>query len=66
MLPGATLGFLLGVWLFQQQAQLWSLLVWLGWCALLVALRLAQRVPRYPTLWRKLWLLVLVAALGFA
>lgn len=66
MLPGATLGFLLGVWLFQQQAQLWSLSVWLGWCALLVALRLARRVPRYPTLWRKLWLLVLITALGFA
>lgn len=36
MLPGATVGLLFGVWLFQQQPRLWSLSVWLCWLAVLI------------------------------
>lgn len=75
MVPGATLGLLFGVWLFQQQAQLWSLPVWLGWLAALglVALlansrhiggvRLTSAVRLFC---RRLGCILLVAAIGFA
>ena len=78
MLPGATVGLLFGVWLFQQQPRLWSLAVWVGWLAALVALSLLQfgwRLPPVPSLsfsfpiqtWlRRLWLVLLIAALAFA
>jgi len=78
MLPGATVGLLFGVWLFQQQPQLWSLTVWAGWLAALITLslcrfgRIPARVPGVPfsfpvqTLLRSLWLVVLIAALAFA
>lgn len=74
MLPGATLGLLFGVWLFQQQAQLWSLSVWLGWLlalglnALLANRRLigAARFPApFSLFFRRLGLVLLVAAIGF-
>ncbi|MFQ6332835.1 DNA internalization-related competence protein ComEC/Rec2 [Methylophilus sp. 3sh_L] len=79
MLPGATLGLLFGVWLFQQQAQVWSLSVWLGWllalglAALLAHIRQigADRLPSVlslsfrPLFFRRLALIVLVAAIGF-
>lgn len=75
MLPGATVGLLFGVWLFQQQPRLWSLTVWAGWLvafAVLGCLRYSARpaavssfVP-YQALIRKLWVMVLIAALGFA
>ncbi len=72
MLPGATVGLLFGVWLFQQQPRLWSLAVWLGWLLVLGAswlvCKLSEyiRVQCYPFIFRKLWIVVLVAALGFA
>lgn len=72
MLPGATVGLLFGVWLFQQQPRLWSLAVWLGWLLVLGASWLVCKLPEhirvqcYPFIFRKLWLVVLVAALGFA
>jgi len=78
MLPGATVGLLFGVWLFQQQSQLWSLTAWLGWLAALAALSLLRCGLRLATLpglsfsfsiqtWlRRLWLMVLIAALAFA
>jgi len=40
MLPGSTVGLLFGVWLFQQQPQLWSLTVWAGWLVVLITLSL--------------------------
>jgi competence protein ComEC len=78
MLPGATVGLLFGVWLFQQQSQLWSLTAWLGWLTALAALSLLRCGLRLATLpglsfsfsiqtWlRRLWLMVLIAALAFA
>jgi competence protein ComEC len=74
MLPGATLGLLFGVWLFQQQPRLWSLAVWLCWLlALTLAWSLAYcsatagaRWQAYSQLFRKLFVILLVAALGFA
>lgn len=74
MLPSATVGLLFGVWLFQQQPRLWSLTVWMGWLAVLaipVLCRVCGPVPGIsfsllsPKLLRKLWLILLVAMLGF-
>lgn len=75
MLPGATVGLLFGVWLFQQQPHLWSLTVWVGWLATLVIFGLLRYTARtmgvfsffrYQDVLRKLWLVLLVAVLGFA
>lgn len=78
MLPSATVGLLFGVWLFQQQPRLWSLAVWAGWLAAFVTLRLLLfglmpgRVPGiafsfpFQILLRRLWLVLLIAALAFA
>lgn len=73
MLPSATVGLLFGVWLFQQQPRLWSLTVWIGWLAVL-AIPVLWRVCvpvlgvslPYSKLLRKLWLILLIAMLGFA
>lgn len=75
MLPGATVGLLFGVWLFQQQPQLWSLGVWAGWFSALALLGLLRYAAKksgfslpgfYQDLLRKAWLIVLIAALGFS
>lgn len=75
MLPGATVGLLFGIWLLQQQPRLWSLTVWAAWCAalaLISLLRYSGKIAgfplpiRYQTLLRKAWIIVLIAALGFA
>jgi len=78
MLPGATVGLLFGVWLFQQQPRLWSLAVWAGWLAILVTLSLLRFSRRLAPvtgipfsspvqiLLRRLWLVLLIAALAFA
>lgn len=68
MLPGATVGLLLGVWLFQQQAVLWSWLAWALWLlGLLFAFGLAAHARRQGRRWGQLVLImVLMAALGFA
>lgn len=74
MLPGATVGLLFGVWLFQQQPHLWSLSAWLGWLAALILIGwfaygnkvvVARHIP-YQHTFRKLFIIVLIAALGFA
>lgn len=75
MLPGATVGLLFGVWLFQQQPRLWSLTIWAAWFAALALLGLLRYTGtiagfslshRYHALLRKAWMIVLIAALGFA
>jgi competence protein ComEC len=74
MLPGATLGLLFGVWLFQQQARLWSLTVWLCWLLVLAlawglaycAAYAGSRWHAYKHLLRKLLVILVIAALGFA
>lgn len=73
MLPGATIGWLFGIWLFQQQAQLWSFHSWLVWLFALAggwfATYLGSKagVQQTASLWlRRLWIMVLVAAAGFA
>ncbi|MEZ0210158.1 MAG: DNA internalization-related competence protein ComEC/Rec2 [Methylophilus sp.] len=72
MLPGATVGLLFGVWLFQQQPRLWSLGIWLGWLGVLSASWLICRIPEhfrvqsYQSSFRKLFLILLVAVMGFA
>ncbi|SDK20662.1 competence protein ComEC [Methylophilus rhizosphaerae] len=74
MLPGATIGLLFGVWLFQQQPQLWSVTVWLGWLAACAASGLIATHARfthavlhpYAEILRKLCILLLIACLGFA
>lgn len=88
MLPGATVGLLFGVWLFQQQPLLWSVSVWLCWLAVLILTGLpaygrffADSLPntffhpyisrylnirRYQNVLRQCWILLLIAALGFA
>lgn len=84
MLPGATVGLLLGVWLFQQQPHLWSLGIWLCWLVVLTlsgllayGRRFVSASPRpgtvfhqfiflYQNLFRRLWIILLIAALGFA
>lgn len=75
MLPGATVGLLFGVWLFQQQPRLWSLTIWAAWFAALALLGLLRYIGtiagfslshRYHALLRKAWIIVLIAALGFA
>ncbi|MGP1715939.1 MAG: DNA internalization-related competence protein ComEC/Rec2 [Methylophilus sp.] len=74
MLPGATVGLLFGVWLFQQQPRLWSLGVWLCWLLVLALSGLfahrsasaGARFHSYPSLFRKLFVILLIAALGFA
>lgn len=74
MLPSATVGLLSGVWLFQQQAQWWSWPVWAAWLTALLTLALVQceavaarpMVRALRPLCRQLWLILLIAALGFA
>ena len=74
MLPGATIGLLFGVWLFQQQPYLWSASIWLGWLATAIVIgslafnaRSAHTVLySYRELLGKLWICLLVACLGFA
>jgi competence protein ComEC len=72
MLPGATIGLLFGVWFFQQQPRLWSFSVWLCWLAILLLSWLIaykkQFISKFSLLFflRKLWLILLIAALGFA
>ncbi|KQT43741.1 MULTISPECIES: DNA internalization-related competence protein ComEC/Rec2 [unclassified Methylophilus] len=74
MLPGATVGLLFGVWLFQQQPHLWSVSAWLGWLAALILIGclaygnqvIAARHIPYQHTFRKLFIIVLIAALGFA
>ena len=74
MLPGATIGLLFGIWLFQQQSQLYSTGVWLGWLAVcfaswLLALRVrASHSALYPwaAFLRQCWIFLLIACLGFA
>ncbi len=74
MLPGATVGLLFGVWLFQQQPRLWSASVWLCWLAALILasllaygkLAVAARLHPHQHSFRKLFIIVLIAALGFA
>lgn len=75
MLPGATVGLLFGVWLLQQQPRVWSLTMWAGWLLVLAvigglhysarAAAVSSLVP-YQAWLRKLWVMVLIAALGFA
>ena len=74
MLPGATVGLLFGVWLFQQQPRLWSLGMWLCWLLVLTLAGLlacrrqsvGSRFYPYSPVFRKLFVLLLIAALGFA
>jgi competence protein ComEC len=74
MLPGATVGLLFGVWLFQQQPRLWSLGVWLCWLLVLALAGLLACRRKSPgsrfhpcsPVFRKLFVIVLIAALGFA
>ncbi|HSI45944.1 MAG TPA: DNA internalization-related competence protein ComEC/Rec2 [Methylophilus sp.] len=74
MLPGATIGLLFGVWLLQQQPRLWSVSIWLCWLAALILIgllaygrhSLVATLKPYQTTFSKLFVIVLIAALGFA
>lgn len=74
MLPGATVGLLFGVWLFQQQPRLWSVGVWFCWLVALILTGLlaygkqpvAARLSPYQQPLGKLFMIVLISALGFA
>lgn len=71
-MPSATLGLLFGIWLFQQQASLWSWAALVGLVVVLLCtfsgLQLALRAPKSPmliTALRRVRLLLWVACVGF-
>ena len=75
-MPGATLGLLFGIWLFQQQATLWSASLWLAalaLCAVLGWLVFHLVALPFPSArWRAIlrpcwvWLCIVMLAFGWA